>query len=186
MSAIAPPTPDEVAALLRTVEFTIDRTETSFVTCMDRRYVGPTTKRDLDRMDEAKRQVRAMLDRLPPEPPMTPEREASVGQFLGAVLDKRFGEGSQEAVAEALDGLMAACERWAVKWFDDSPRGATWGVASIDEVLCYTTPSEQGWADAQRISLAVSCDCYPDPRDHEHECLIRQTDQDNSRNGDPS
>lgn len=64
---------------------------------------------------------------------------------------------------------------WAVRWFDDSPRGATWGVASIDEVLCYTNPSEQGWADAQRISNAVSCFCYPDPRDHEDECLIRQT-----------
>jgi len=64
--------------------------------------------------------------------------------------------------------------QWRVKWFDHSPRGETWGVASIDEVLCYTTPSEQGWADAQRISLAVSCHCYSDHRDHEAHCLVRQ------------
>ena len=94
------PTLDELADLLRSVEFALDHGRTSMVAFVDRKHVS-AIERDFDRMGEVKKQVSAMLDRLPPEPPMTPEREREVGAFLAAVLDKRFGGGSQEAVDAA-------------------------------------------------------------------------------------
>lgn len=103
---IAPPTLDEMADLLRAVAFTLDRTETAFVAFIDGRYLDHA-KRDLARMSEAKKQVRAMLTRLPPEPPMSPEREQVIGNLIGAVLDKRFGDGSQEAVDEAIQAAFS-------------------------------------------------------------------------------
>lgn len=104
---IAPPTLDEMADLLRAVAFTLDRTETAFVASIDSRYLDHA-KRDLARLSEAKKQVRAMLTRLPPEPPMSPEREQVIGNLIGAVLDKRFGDGSQEAVDEAIQAAFSA------------------------------------------------------------------------------
>jgi hypothetical protein len=96
-----------MAVLLRTVAFTLDRTETAFVASIDSRYLAHV-KRDLARLAEAKKQVRAMLTRLPPEPPMSPEREQAIGNLIGAVLDKRFGDGSQEAVDEAIRASVTA------------------------------------------------------------------------------
>jgi hypothetical protein len=96
-----------MADLLRTVAFTLDRTETAFVASLDPRYLNHV-KRDLARLTEAKKQVRAMLTRLPPEPPMSPEREQAIGSLIGAVLDKRFGDGSQEAVDEAIQAAFSA------------------------------------------------------------------------------
>lgn len=92
------PTLDETADLLRLVLFTLERSQTSLVAhCRptDIDFIG----RDVDRLTEMMRQVKAMLDRLPPEEPMTPERMEQVGAVVDAVLRK---EGSQEELAEAM------------------------------------------------------------------------------------
>ena len=45
---------------------------------------------------------------------------------------------------------------WIWDWFDDSPRGETYGVRREHEVLCYTDRTKQGFEDAVRIALAVN------------------------------
>lgn len=51
---------------------------------------------------------------------------------------------------------MTDCYPWVETWFDDSPRGATWGVRRESEVLCYTSPTLQGEEDAQLIAGALN------------------------------
>jgi hypothetical protein len=58
-------------------------------------------KRTLTWVDE-------VLAILPPPIPMTPEREAAVGRVIGAALDKRFGDGTEEDVKAAFDAWDAA------------------------------------------------------------------------------
>lgn len=41
---------------------------------------------------------------------------------------------------------------WAWAWFDDSPRGETYGVKSGDEVICYTNREKAGYEDAKLIA----------------------------------
>lgn len=98
------PTPEEVAELLRSVEFALSHGRTAMVAFFDTKYEASAIERDYDRMREVERQVKAMLDRLPPEPPMTPERMEKVGAVVGAALRKRFGEGT----AEELDAAVQA------------------------------------------------------------------------------
>lgn len=104
-TAIVPPSDEEVADLLRRVEFAMDRAETAMVAFVDHRYIGAIV-RDYERLQAVRKAVLAALDRYPPEPPMTPEREAVIGNLIGAVLDKRFGDGSQEAVTEAIQRAL--------------------------------------------------------------------------------
>jgi hypothetical protein len=90
---------DEVAEVLRWCVDGLSDAVTSLVAFSDRRFdVGPYC----ERLDRKRRLAEQMLNRLPPEPPMTPEREAQIGRLVGAVLDKRFGSGSQEAVDQAI------------------------------------------------------------------------------------
>lgn len=96
--------PHEMADLLRTVAFAIDSASTAIVAFVDRRYVD-AIGRDYDRLQEAKKRIATALEHLPPEPPMTPEREAKIGAFVGAVLNKRFGDGTDEDVKRTLDAL---------------------------------------------------------------------------------
>lgn len=96
--------PHEMADLLRTVAFAIDRAGTALVALVDRRYID-VAERDYERLWEAKKRIDSALEHLPPEPPMTPEREAKIRAFIGAVLDKRFGDGTDEDVRRALDAL---------------------------------------------------------------------------------
>lgn len=97
------PTLDEVAEVLRWCVDGLKDASNSLVAFSDRKY---DITRYVERIDRKRRLAEQMVERLPPEPPMTPEREAAVGQFIGAVLDKRFGSGSQEAVTDALDDLL--------------------------------------------------------------------------------
>lgn len=101
------PTPEEVADLLRSCDFALSRGEAALVAFVDRRYVE-AIGRDFERMGQVKKQVRAMLDRLPSEPPMSPEREQAVGRMVAAALNKRFGDGTAEDVKEAVDAYFAA------------------------------------------------------------------------------
>lgn len=89
-----------IADLLRTCEFAMSHARTALVAFVDRTQVGAVS-RDFDRLGEVVKAVNAALVDLPPAEPMTPEREEVLGRFVAAVLDKRFGEGSQEAVDEA-------------------------------------------------------------------------------------
>lgn len=60
-------------------------------------------KRRLEHLFDVDKQVRAMLKRLPPRPPMSDEQFQKVGAVVGAALRKRFGEGSAEEVQAAVD-----------------------------------------------------------------------------------
>lgn len=101
--------PHEMADLLRTVAFAIDHASTAMVAFVDRRYVD-AIGRDYERLQEARKRITVALGHLPPEPPMTPEREAKIGRLVAAALNKRFGDGSAEAVAAAMDDLVAPSE----------------------------------------------------------------------------
>lgn len=98
------PTPEEVADLLRSVQFAMSHGRSAMVAFFDTKYGASAIERDYERMKEVERQVKAMLDRLPPEPPMTPEHMEKVGRVVSAALRKRFGEGT----AEELDAAVAA------------------------------------------------------------------------------
>lgn len=97
------PTPEEMADLLRSVEFAMSHGRTAMVAFFDTKYGAKAIERDYERMGEVLRRVKAMLDRLPPEPPMTPEHEAKVGRVVAAALNKRFGDGTAEDVAAAVE-----------------------------------------------------------------------------------
>ncbi len=45
---------------------------------------------------------------------------------------------------------------WIECWFDDSPRGETYGVRRESEVLCYTSRTQRGWEDAAHIAYAMN------------------------------
>lgn len=98
-----PPTPEEMADLLRLVQFAMSHGRSAMVAFFDTKYGASAIERDYERMKEVERQVKAMLDRLPPEPPMSPEHMAKVGAVVGAALRKRFGEGSQAELVEAIE-----------------------------------------------------------------------------------
>lgn len=102
-----PPTPEEVADLLRSVEFAMSHGRTAMVAFVDRQYVE-AIGRDFDRMGEVGKQVKAMLDRLPPEPPMTPDHMEKVGAVVSAALRKRFGEGTADELTEAINDAWPA------------------------------------------------------------------------------
>lgn len=105
-TAVDLPSPEEVADLLRSCEFALSHGQSAMVAFVDRKHVGAIS-RDFDRMGEVIRQVKAMLDRLPPEPPMSPERMQVVGRVVAAALNKRLGDGTQQDVDEAMDAWLA-------------------------------------------------------------------------------
>lgn len=96
------PTMEEVADLLRSVEFALTHGRSSLLAFVDRRQLK-AIERDFERMGYVLKQVKAMLDRLPPEPPMSPEHAAKVGNVIAALLNKRFGEGTDDEVTDALE-----------------------------------------------------------------------------------
>lgn len=102
MSEDAAPTPEETADLLRLVQFTLERSRTSLVANCRPEHID-FIERDVNRLTEMLSQVKAMLDRLPPEEPMSEERLEKVGAVVGAALRKRFGEGSAEELSEAME-----------------------------------------------------------------------------------
>lgn len=81
-------TPEDTARLLRLADFAMDHASTALVAFVDKRYVE-AIKRDFDRLTEVRRQVKAALEHLPPEPPLTPEREAECAEIIGRAL-RRF------------------------------------------------------------------------------------------------
>ena len=112
-TGIAGPTPEEVASLLRSVEFAMSHGRSAMVAFFDTKYGTSAIERDYERMKEVERQVKAMLDRLPPEPPMTPEHMEKVGAVVSAALRKRFGEGTAEELDAAVEAAWPDPEREA-------------------------------------------------------------------------
>lgn len=85
------PSPQEVGDLLRTVEFAMSHAVTAAVAFGTEATVKAMS-RDLERLDEARRQVRAVLSKLPPALPLTPEQEAEAAYWIGRALDRIAGE----------------------------------------------------------------------------------------------
>lgn len=98
--------PAELAALLRNVDHVMRGAQDALVAFArdDAGQVG----RQYERLQWARKEVAVLLERLPPEPPLSPEREAQLGRVIGAVLNKRFGDGSEAEVTKALDAAWPA------------------------------------------------------------------------------
>lgn len=99
--------PVELAKLLRNVDHVMRGAQTALMAFANPVY-AERLQREHDRLGWARSEVAAVLQGLPPEPPLTPEREAQLGRLLGAVFDKRFGDGGQEAVDAAMSDLFPA------------------------------------------------------------------------------
>lgn len=98
------PSPEEVRDLLSTVEWMLRQERNDIISTPGRLTdLAPEKVRRLEHLYDVDRQVRAMLKRLPPPPPMSEERMEKVGAVVGAALRKRFGEGSAEQVAAAVE-----------------------------------------------------------------------------------
>jgi hypothetical protein len=96
--------PAELASMLCNVDHVLRGAQTSLLAFAAPAYVD-RLGREHERLKWARSEIAAWLKRLPPEPPLTPEREAQLGRLIGAVLDKRFGDGSDDAIASAWDDL---------------------------------------------------------------------------------
>lgn len=86
------PTPEEVATLLRLADFAMQQAQIVLVA-----FVPSSVKHvewDYERLAEVRRQVAAMLDRLPPEPPLTDEQMEEAATVIRAALNRRFGGSS--------------------------------------------------------------------------------------------
>lgn len=97
------PTPEEVRDLLDTVRWMFRQERNAIISVPSLRDLTDEQKRRLEHLTDVDKQVRAMLKRLPPTPPMTEERMEKVGAVVGAALRKRFGEGSQEELVDAME-----------------------------------------------------------------------------------
>lgn len=80
--------PEDVAELLRLADFALDRSTVSMLAFTDKVH---TVSRDCERNQEVRRQIKAMLDHLPPKPPLTPEREEECREIIGRVLRRIDG-----------------------------------------------------------------------------------------------
>lgn len=99
---MAEPTLEEIADLLRSVEFAMSHGRSAMVAFFDTKYGASAIEGDFERMKEVERQVKAMLDRLPPEEPMSPEKMEKIGAVVSAALRKREGEATDEELAAAI------------------------------------------------------------------------------------
>lgn len=81
--------PEDVAELLRHAKFALDRSAVALVAfCTDSSHVS----RDYERNQGVIKRIDAMLEHLPPKPPMTPEREAECREIIGRVLRRIDGQ----------------------------------------------------------------------------------------------
>lgn len=98
------PQPEEVRDLLDVVRWMFRQERNDILSTPGRLTELPEVKkRRLEHLLDVDRQVKAMLDRLPPHPPMSDEQFEKVGRVVGAALRKRFGEGSAEELVEAAE-----------------------------------------------------------------------------------
>ena len=113
-----PPTPEEVRDLLDVVRWMFRQERSAIISIPRLSDITEAQRRHLEHLLDVDGQVKAMLKRLPPHPPMSDEQMAKVGVVVGAVLRKRFGEGS----AEELEAAMTAA--WPDLMADEPGRSA--------------------------------------------------------------
>ena len=94
----------QMADLLRDCRYVMGRLRTALIAFGDQRYLTGIES-ECSRAEVMNRRLDGAISKLPPEDPMTPEREQAIGRLLGAVLDKRFGDGTDEAITDAFDAL---------------------------------------------------------------------------------
>lgn len=83
------PTPEELAELLRHADFALERSIVSMIA-----FTLPFTdsvNRDCERNEYVRKQIKAMLEHLPPKPPMTPEQEAEAAKWIARALARIDG-----------------------------------------------------------------------------------------------
>jgi hypothetical protein len=81
-------TPEAVAELLRLADFALDHSTVAIIAFTSN--IKAVT-RDCERNDEVRRQIKAMLEHLPPKPPLTPEQEAECMEIIGRALARFDG-----------------------------------------------------------------------------------------------
>lgn len=97
------PTPEEVRDLLDVVRWMFRQERNDILSTPGKLTdLNDEKKRRLEHLLDVDRQVKAMLDRLPPRPPMSDDQMKKVGAVVGAALRKRFGEGTAEELTEAM------------------------------------------------------------------------------------
>lgn len=75
-----------VAELLRLADLALSQSSAALLAFAQPNVI---VDRDCARNSEVQRQIKAMLVDLPPEPPLTPEREAECLGIIRAALDRR-------------------------------------------------------------------------------------------------
>lgn len=75
--------PEDVADLLRLADFALEYSTVAIVAFTSN--IKAVT-RDCERNTEVRRQIKAMLEHLPPKRPLTPEREAECREIIGRAL----------------------------------------------------------------------------------------------------
>lgn len=101
------PTPQEIGDLLRTADFAIGHGMTALV-AFGHPHFADAMSRDFDLLSEVSRRIKAMLEHFPPAVPLTDDQLARAGRVVGAVLNKRFGNGGDKAITDALDAMSDA------------------------------------------------------------------------------
>lgn len=110
----------ETADLLRMARDRIKDMQTSLVAFGDRRYLSGIESQHA-RAGWTLAAIDKALEPLPGPVPLTPQQEQAARKVIAAVLEKRFGDGSSEDVAEALNGLVAARPVPVVATEEDKP-----------------------------------------------------------------
>lgn len=94
-TSAVPPTPEAVAELLRLADFALDRSTVSMIAFTSKVH---TVTRDCERNQEVRRQIKGMLEHLPPKPPLTPEQEAEAAKWVARALARIDGaKGGEDA-----------------------------------------------------------------------------------------
>lgn len=83
------PTPEVVADVLRQADFALQQSTVAMIA-----FLRPFTDRaswDCHRNEVARKRIAALLEHLPPEPPLTPEQEARAAEWVGRALARLDG-----------------------------------------------------------------------------------------------
>jgi len=79
-------TPDEMAEVLRWADFAMSQAGSAIIAFVPSAQID-YCERDLDRMADVRKVIRQMLERLPPEPPLTDEQEREAASLIRSALE---------------------------------------------------------------------------------------------------
>lgn len=83
------PTPEELAEVLRLADFALERSTVTMIALV--RPFSARTNRDCERNQETRKRIKALLEHLPPKPPLTPEQEAEAAKWIARALARIDG-----------------------------------------------------------------------------------------------